>query len=94
LTILDEKSGRISECQNEIKEKSAKVKELENKMKNLKAIRETEMKTAESELKRMKKKAEDSRNNWKKREQVMFFVVVKIKLKHMAIQKLTHVFPF
>lgn len=39
-------------------------------MKNIKSIRDKELKTAEAEMKRLKKKSDDSRETWQKREQV------------------------
>lgn len=38
-------------------------------MKDAKSIREKELKAAQSEMDRLKKKAEDSRSTWKKHEQ-------------------------
>ncbi|ETN57892.1 structural maintenance of chromosomes smc2 [Anopheles darlingi] len=48
---------------------NAKVKDLQSKIADGKGHRERELKTAEEDMKRSKKKSEDSRKNWKKHEQ-------------------------
>lgn len=50
------------------KENSKRAKQLENQLKDFTNIREKQLKEAESELERLKKKAENSRNEWQKRE--------------------------
>ncbi|XP_073977324.1 structural maintenance of chromosomes 2 isoform X3 [Rhodnius prolixus] len=65
---IKENESKIMVLQQEIQSKSLKSKELEEKMKNLKSVREKEIKEAEAELKRIKKKSDESRKNWKQRE--------------------------
>lgn len=61
---------------------SVKVKDIEDKLSDAKGYRERELRTAADEMKRLKKKSEESKKNWKKREQVrikihyLFFVSV------------------
>ncbi|XP_075212071.1 structural maintenance of chromosomes 2 [Lycorma delicatula] len=66
--IIDLKQ-KIDQCSLKEKENLKKVNELEGKVKNAKAIRDKELKTAEAEMNRIKKKAETSRKQWKEREQ-------------------------
>lgn len=49
---------------------SVKVKDIEEKLSDAKGYRERELKAATDEMKRLKKKSEESKKNWKKREQV------------------------
>lgn len=60
----------MSECKEKEKEFVKRVKELEAKVKDAKNLREKELKSAEQEMKRLQKKAEESRSQWKEREQV------------------------
>lgn len=52
---------------------SLKVKDIEEKLSDAKGYRERELKAATDEMKRLKKKSEESNKNWKKREQVWVF---------------------
>lgn len=51
---------------------SLKVKDIEDKLSDAKGYRERELKAATDEMKRLKKKSEESKKNWKKREQVTY----------------------
>ncbi|XP_014250224.1 structural maintenance of chromosomes protein 2 [Cimex lectularius] len=66
---ISEKEEIIEECKKELAVKTAKVIELENKLQNLKSIKEKELKSAEAEMKKIKQKSEDSRKQWRQREQ-------------------------
>lgn len=70
--FIDALAKKIEECRRVEKESAKKVTDLENKMKNIKSLRETELKNAENEMKRLKKKSDESRNLWQQREQVSF----------------------
>lgn len=61
---------KIEECMKIEKENAKKVTEFENKMNNIQSLRDRELKSAEAEMKRLKKKSDDSRNAWQQREQV------------------------
>jgi uncharacterized protein YgiM (DUF1202 family) len=50
---------------------SKKAKELENKLKDAKSIQEKALNDAENEMKELKRKSEESRSQWKQREQVL-----------------------
>lgn len=63
---------KVANCKRIQSEGANKVKELENMVKNAKEIRERELKLAEKEMLNLKKKAEDSRAQWLKREQVSY----------------------
>jgi uncharacterized protein YgiM (DUF1202 family) len=52
------------------KDNSKKAKELENKLKDAKSLQEQALKNAENEMKELKRKSEESRTQWKQREQV------------------------
>lgn len=69
-SFSDELTNRVSECKEKEKEYVNKVKNLEAKVKDAKNLREKELKVAEQEMKRLQKKAEESRDQWKAREQV------------------------
>ncbi|KAK9506498.1 hypothetical protein O3M35_008426 [Rhynocoris fuscipes] len=84
---IKDKESKIQELQEEIKTKNLKAKEIEDKIKNLKSVREKELKQADAELKRMKKKAEESRNNWKQREQEYETLTLEIKELESTVQK-------
>ncbi len=47
-----------------------KVKDIEEKLSDAKGYRERELKAATDEMKNYKKKSDESKKNWKKREQV------------------------
>lgn len=49
---------------------SLKVKDIEDKLSDAKGYRERELKAATDAMKTLKKKSEESKKNWKKREQV------------------------
>lgn len=53
-----------------------KVNDIEEKLSDAKGYRERELKAATDEMKRLKKKSEESKKNWKKREQVCVFAFV------------------
>ena len=67
LEMLEKK---IQECLKIEKDGAKKAAELEKKMKNIKSLRETELKNAENEMNKWKKKSDQSREAWQKREQV------------------------
>lgn len=53
---------------------SLKVQDIEDKLSDAKGYRERELKAATDEMKKLKKKSEESKKNWKKREQVCVFL--------------------
>lgn len=68
--MLETHEQRIQECLITEREGAKKAAELEKKMKNIKSLRETELKAAENEMNKLKKKSDESRNTWQQREQV------------------------
>ncbi|XP_026292869.1 structural maintenance of chromosomes protein 2 [Frankliniella occidentalis] len=66
---VDELTAKVTTCETTIKEGQQKAKSIEVKMKDAKSIREKELKAAQAEMDRLKKKAEESRVSWKKHEQ-------------------------
>lgn len=61
-TIMNESRAKQKHC-------TEKIKEVKFKISDSKGHRERELKAAEAEMKRLKKKSEESRKNWKKHEQ-------------------------
>lgn len=74
--LIDALAKKIEECRQIEKENAKKVTDLEKKMKNIQSLRESELKNAENEMKRLKKKSDESRNLWQQREQVSFLVQI------------------
>lgn len=68
--MLEMLNQKIESCLKIEKESSKKVVDLEQKMKNIKSLRDSELKAAENEMKKLKKKSDESRNIWQRREQV------------------------
>jgi hypothetical protein len=66
-----ELQDRVKHCKEVQKDSSKKAKELENKLKNAKSVQEQALKNAENEMKTLKRKSEESRAQWKQREQVI-----------------------
>ncbi|KAJ9600105.1 hypothetical protein L9F63_009616, partial [Diploptera punctata] len=60
---------KVKHCNEVVETGNKKAKDLENKVKNSKAIQEQALKNAEKEMNVLKKKAEQSRMQWKQREQ-------------------------
>ncbi|XP_014278362.1 structural maintenance of chromosomes protein 2 isoform X2 [Halyomorpha halys] len=83
---IDKNQALIQNYKKDIKEKSVKASELKNKMENIQTVRAKELSNAESELKRMKKKAEDSRNKWKQREQEFETLNLEIQELEKSVQ--------
>lgn len=54
---------------------SLKVRDIEEKLSDAKGYRERELKAATDDMKRLKKKSEESKNKWRKREQVCILVL-------------------
>lgn len=69
LVISAELTKKIEHCKETEATNSKKVKEIEAKMKDAKGHREKQLKEAEAEMKRLKKVADNSRKQWKQREQ-------------------------
>lgn len=61
--------GTIEQCRVTKTQNEAKVKDLSAKLADSKGHRERELKSADDELKKSKHKSDQSRSNWKKREQ-------------------------
>lgn len=66
---MNELLQKVKDCEKTIKEGQQKAKNIEVKMKDAKSIREKELKSAQAEMDRLKKKSEESRALWKKHEQ-------------------------
>lgn len=66
-----ELEDRLNHCKQVQKDSNKKAEELQNKLKNAKSIKEQALKNAENEMKMQKKKSEESRTQWKQREQVI-----------------------
>lgn len=62
---------KIQDCLKIEKENAEKVIDLEKMMKNIQSVRDSQLKAAEIEMKRLKKKSDESRNLWQQREQVL-----------------------
>lgn len=65
---MEELTQKVKNCEATIKEGQQKANSIEEKMKDAKSIRERELKSAQAEMARLKKKAEESRATWKKHE--------------------------
>jgi len=70
-SVSVELQDRVKHCKQVQKDSSKKAKQLEDKLKNAKSLQEEALKNAENEMKVLKKKSEESRAQWKQREQVM-----------------------
>lgn len=66
-----------------------KIKDIEAKLADAKGFRERELKSAAEAMKEAKKKSEESRNNWKKREQEFETLQLEIEELHKSIKKTT-----
>jgi hypothetical protein len=66
-----ELQDRVKHCKQVQKDSSKKAKQLENKLKDAKSLQEEALKNAENEMKVLKRKSEESRAQWKQREQVI-----------------------
>lgn len=83
---IEELKEKEQKCQAIINEGSKKITDLENKVKNAKAIQERELKSAEDELKKLTKKAENSKKNWQQREQECETLDLEVKELTKAIE--------
>jgi TolA-binding protein len=71
LPVSVELEDRLNHCKQVQKDSSKKAEELEKKLKNAKSIQEQALKNAENEMQMQKRKSEESRAQWKQREQVI-----------------------
>lgn len=69
---------KIKDTKDEERINTEKVKELETKAKDSKGYMEKQLKQAELEMKQLKQKAENSRENWKKHEQEYETLVLEV----------------
>lgn len=69
-SVSVELQDRVKHYKQVQKDSSKKAKQLEDKLKNAKSLQEEALKNAENEMKVLKRKSEESRAQWKQREQV------------------------
>ncbi|XKL61203.1 hypothetical protein PGB90_008260 [Kerria lacca] len=72
---------KIQDCLKIEKENAEKVIDLEKMMKNIQSVRDSQLKAAEIEMKRLKKKSDESRNLWQQREQE--FAALKLEIEDL-----------
>ncbi|XP_066993531.2 structural maintenance of chromosomes protein 2 [Anabrus simplex] len=85
-STIEQLKEKIKQCQKTLDEANPKVKKLEDKVKNAKEIREKEMKAAEDEVQRLTKKAEQSSNQWKQKEETFEVLNLEIKDLQTAVE--------
>ncbi|EDW85861.1 uncharacterized protein Dwil_GK23290 [Drosophila willistoni] len=78
---------QISESREKQKTSQIKVKDIESKLADAKGYRERELKSATTEMKAAKQRADKSRTNWKKREQEFETLQLEITELQKSIEK-------
>ena len=68
--IAEEQDQMIGDAKTKQKETTERTKNLEEKIKDASAVRERELKTAEQEVTKSKKKAEETNKQMKQKQQV------------------------
>ncbi|CAD7012344.1 unnamed protein product [Ceratitis capitata] len=79
--------GDLNKARETQKNTRGKIKDIEAKLADAKGFRERELKAASEAMKQAKKKSEESRNNWKKREQE--FETLQLEIEELKKKKLT-----
>lgn len=84
---LAELTERIAAAKEAQKQASEKIKEVQANLADAKGYRERQLKSAEADVKRLKKKSEDSRKEWKKHEQAAETLNIEIEELKKSIEK-------